>query len=172
MFHVLWKLKVHYYVQTARYFSIPRARYSNSTHKNINNLFKIPFNFSPKNCTCSAHIFHDFIMLMIFAVNTYHTSTQYAHFFSPFRNLLHLGTNIFLGKLLPKDSQSVWQHLFTPLQHINFFCLSCLFKLYFFPTCFHRLNHSRAAQSLSQEDIHNGSCCCIMHVTKQIFNTR
>lgn len=159
---------------TARYFSIPWARYINSTHKKkkITNLFQIPFNFSPKNGVCSAHILHDFIKLMIFAGDAYHRSTQYAHFFFPSVTLSLLRTNIFLGTLFPKDSQSVSQHIFTPSQYIKFLCLPCLFKLYFSPTCPHRLDHSHAAQPLSQEDISNGSCCCcIIYVTKQTFNT-
>jgi hypothetical protein len=149
----------------APYFSIPWARCINSMHKNVTNLFKIPFNSSPKNGTCSAHIFHDFIVLMIFAGNTYLTSTQYTHFFLPSLTFSILGTNIFLGTLFPKDSQSVWQHLFTPSQYIKFFCLLCLFKLYISPTCSCRLDLFHASQSLSQEDINNGSCCCIMCVT-------
>jgi len=154
---------------TACYFSMPWARDINSTHKNTSNLCKIPLNFTPKTGTCSAHIFHYFIMLMIFAASSYHRSTQYAHCFFPSVTFSLLRTNIFLGTLFPKDLQTVWQRLFTPSQYIKFFCVSCLLKSHVSPTCSHRLDHSHAAQSLSQEDINKGSC--IIYVTKQIFNT-
>ena len=169
MFYGNWRFITMF--TTACYFSISWARYINSIHKNITNLLKIPFDFSPKNGKCSAHIFHDFIILMIFAANSYHRSTQYAHFSLLSVTFFVLGTNIFLETLFPKDSQSIWQRLFTPSKHIKFFCVSWLLKSCLSPTCSHRLDHSHAAQSLSQEDINNRSCCCIIYVTKQTFNT-
>jgi hypothetical protein len=95
MFYGNWRFITMF--TTAHYFSIPWARYINSTHKNITNLFRIPFNFSPKNGKCSAQIFHDFIMLMIYAGNTYRKRTQYAHFFLPSVTFSFLGTNVFPG---------------------------------------------------------------------------